>query len=141
LGFKDEILSLLKEMWKRLLDLDNLSNKLYSIRLKLLVYMRNESPMIIRNVSGDYQVINNDGQTLFSDEFEPFMMAPASAINYPIHWNAKTMEPGQYSIILKMNVNGQTMMETEKALEIENENMQSYHEARVQPVLITHDIS
>jgi hypothetical protein len=121
--------------------LGNVNIETYPAEPKLLIHMRNESPMILRNVSGDYQVINSNGQTLFSGELEPFMMAPKSTINYPVNWNYKTMEPGHYSIILKMKVNGQTMIETEKAFEIKNENMQTYQDALVQPVLISHDIS
>jgi hypothetical protein len=121
--------------------LENANVETYPSEPKLLIHMKNESPMILRDVSGSYEVTNDEGRTLFSGKWEPFMAAPKSEIHYPIAWNYKMMEPGNYFIKLHINLNEQTIIKTQKPFEIENNSMKRYQAASVQPVLIAYGIS
>ncbi|WEG13231.1 DUF916 domain-containing protein [Pullulanibacillus sp. KACC 23026] len=78
------------------------------------IEMANDSQKIQDGVTGTYTVSTNNGKKLFSGQFGPFNMAPKSKIRYPIQWQNKTLNHGNYLIHLNGKVGDTTLKATKK---------------------------
>ncbi|MBU8906029.1 DUF916 domain-containing protein [Desertibacillus haloalkaliphilus] len=98
---------------------------------QVYIEMLNEADSIQDNFTGEYEVMNVDGDVLFAGEFGPFKMAPSTRIRYPIDWQAETLEPGDYSVRIAADVNQEEIVE-QREFTIDDEEIQEYVE-RVMP--------
>lgn len=78
------------------------------------IEMTNDSQKIQEGINGSYTISNESGKKLFDGNFGPFKMAPESKIRYPIQWRAKTIDNGNYIIMLNGNVDGTKFKVTKK---------------------------
>lgn len=99
----------------------------------VFIEMRNDAPMIQRRISGVYKVTNKDGQELFAGKFEPIIMAPKTKINFPMHWDSATLEPGTYTLSITANVAGKEII-AEENFDINNASVEKYAEKENQPI-------
>jgi hypothetical protein len=102
----------------------------------VFIEMRNNAPMIQRQISGVYKVLNNDGQELFAGKFEPIIMAPKTQINFPMHWDSSVLEPGKYTLSITANVAGKEII-AEENFNINNAAVKNYAERANQPIAQT----
>ncbi len=102
----------------------------------VFIAMRNDAPMIQRQISGVYQVTNKDGQELFAGMFEPISMAPKTQINFPMHWDSTVLEPGKYTLSIAVNVAGKEMV-AEEHFNIDKAAVETYAERANQPIAQT----
>lgn len=93
----------------------------------------NQTQMIQEGISGEYQVEDSDGNQLFEGKIEEFKMAPQTKIRYPIPWNYESLEPGEYKLYVKMNVNNNEIA-SQQNFRVGNEEINEYVE-RTQPVV------
>lgn len=100
----------------------------------LYIEMLNDAPIIQREISGAYKVTDENGQALFSGDFEPIIMAPKTKINFPINWDSATLEPGKYTLSITADVAGEEML-VEEDFEINNDSVQEYSERTNQSVV------
>lgn len=103
---------------------------------KIFIEMRNDAPMIQRQISGIYEVTDNDGQELFSGEFGPMIMAPKTQVNFSEDWNSSVLESGEYTLSLTANVAGKEIIVKEN-FEINNAAVEKYAERVNQPIAQT----
>ncbi|MEK5394070.1 DUF916 domain-containing protein [Margalitia sp. FSL K6-0131] len=94
--------------------------------------LTNKNADLIKNVSYDYKVMNSkDNKTLFKGKIQPFNVAPKSEVKMRIPWEGKTIESGQYKLVLhETNSNN----EIEKPFEIERTDVKEYAKATNQKV-------
>lgn len=102
----------------------------------VFIAMRNDAPMIQRQISGTYQVTNKDGQELFAGMFEPIIMAPKTQMNFPMHWDSSVLEPGKYTLSIAANVAGKEMV-AEENFNINKAAVETYAERANQPIAQT----
>lgn len=102
----------------------------------VFIAMRNDAPMIQRQISGAYQVTNKDGQELFAGMFEPIIMAPKTQMNFPMHWGSSVLEPGKYTLSIAANVAGKEMV-AEENFDINKAAVETYAERANQPMAQT----
>jgi len=102
----------------------------------VFIEMRNDAPMIQRQISGVYKVTNKDGQELFAGKFEPIIMAPKTQINFPMHWDSAALEPGEYTLSITANVAGKEII-AEENFNINNAAVEKYAEKANQPIAKT----
>lgn len=69
----------------------------------------NQAALIQENISGAYEIRDKENIILFEGAIRTFKMSPMTKFQYPIPWRYKTLEPGTYSISLKLNVDGKEM--------------------------------
>lgn len=100
---------------------------------KVFIEIRNDAPMIQRQISGVYKVTNKDGQELFAGNFKPIIMAPKTQINFPMHWDSSVLEPGNYTLSITANVAGKEMI-AEENFNINNAAVEKYAERANQPI-------
>lgn len=98
--------------------------------------MRNDAPMIQREIFGVYKVTNKDGEKLFDGKIIPMIMAPKTQINYPMPWNATILEPGNYTLSITANVAGEEIT-VDKVFEIEKKSVEKYSEKTNPPIAKT----
>lgn len=102
----------------------------------IFIEMRNDAPMIQRQISGVYKVANKDGQELFAGKFESIIMAPKTQMNFLIHWDSTTLEPGEYTLSIIANVAGKEII-VEENFNINNTAVEKYAEKVNQPIAKT----
>jgi len=102
----------------------------------VFIEMRNDAPMIQRQISGVYKVTNKDGEELFAGKFEPIIMAPKTQINFPMHWDSAALEPGKYTLSVTANVAGKEII-AEENFNINNAAVEKYAERSNQPIAKT----
>ena len=102
----------------------------------IFIEMRNDAPMIQRQISGVYKVSNKNGQELFAGKFEPIIMAPKTQIHFPMYWDSSTLEPGKYTLSITANVAGKEMI-AEENFDINNAAVEKYAEKANQPIAKT----
>jgi len=102
----------------------------------VFIEMRNDAPMIQRQISGVYKVTKKDGQELFAGKFEPIIMAPKTQINFPMHWDSAALEPGEYTLSITANVAGKEII-AEENFNINNAAVEKYAEKANQPIAKT----
>lgn len=83
----------------------------------------NEGARIQDNISGSYEISDTTNNKLFDGTIKSFKMAPMTRFQYPVPWNNKTLEPGNYVFTLKTNVAGKDITST-KDVSIENKAVQ-----------------
>jgi|GEM_PF-730224 len=123
------------------LDLPNMPTPAFSfgkagfnpVGPNVFIEMRNDAPMIQRQISGVYKVTNKDGQELFAGKFEPIIMAPKTQINFPMHWDSSVLEPGKYTLTITANVAGNEII-AEENFNIDNAAVKEYAEKANQPI-------
>jgi len=93
----------------------------------VFIEMRNDAPMIQRQISGVYKVTNKDGQELFAGKFEPMIMAPKTRINFPMHWDGSVLGAGKYTLSITANVAGKEIV-AEENFDISNALVKDYVE-------------
>ncbi len=98
----------------------------------VFIAMRNDAPMIQREVFGEYQVTDKDGQEVFSGLFEPISMAPKTQMNFPMHWDSSVLEPGEYTLSIAANVVGEEIVAVER-FNIDKTTVETYAERTNQP--------
>ena len=103
---------------------------------KIYIEMLNDAPIIQRQIAGEYKVSDEDGQELFSGNFEPIIMAPKTKINFPLNWDSSVLEPGKYTLSITADVAGKEML-VEENFEINNESVKEYSERANQPIVQT----
>lgn len=99
----------------------------------VFIEMKNDTQMIQENISGQYQVLKANGDSIFDGDIPSFKMAPKTQIRYPIQWMNETLENGNYQIKLTMKVNGREVLATED-FTIGQEEVNEYVE-RTQPIV------
>ncbi len=102
----------------------------------VFIEMRNDAPMIQRQISGLYKVTNEDGQELFAGEFKPMIMAPKTQINFPMGWDSSVLEPGKYTFSITADVAGKEII-AEESFNISNTAVETYAERANQPIAQT----
>jgi len=102
----------------------------------VFIEIRNDAPMIQRQISGVYKVTNKDGKELFAGKLEPIIMAPKTQINFPMHWDNATLEPGKYTLSITANVAGKEIS-VEENFNINNAAVKKYAEKANQPIAKT----
>lgn len=107
-----------------------------SVGPNVFIEMRNDAPMIQREISGEYQVSDKNGEELFKGKFEPIIMAPKTKINFPMKWDSPVIEPGKYTISMTSNVSGKEML-VEENFNIDNDEVKKYGERTNQPIAKT----
>jgi hypothetical protein len=97
----------------------------------------NEAGFLQNNISGNYEIQDKDNNKLFEGTINPFKMAPMTKFQYPINWNYKTLEAGNFKLILNVNVDG-VQKESEKPFVIENKSVEQVLEkqAEINPEII-----
>lgn len=103
---------------------------------KVYIEMRNDAPIIQRQIAGEYNVSDEEGQELFSGNFEPIIMAPKTKINFPMNWDSSALESGKYTLSITADVAGKEML-VEENFEINNESVKEYSERANQPIVQT----
>nr|WP_309099194.1 DUF916 domain-containing protein [Fredinandcohnia onubensis] len=99
----------------------------------VIIEMTNDAQMIQENISGEYQIEDSEGNQLFEGKINPFKMAPKTQIRHPLPWNYETLEPGDYTLYAKINVNNNEVV-TEEEISIGNKQVDEYVE-RNQPIV------
>lgn len=99
---------------------------------KVYIEIRNDAPMIQKEISGTYKVTGEDGKELFEGKIAPIIMAPKTQINYPVPWNAPTIESGNYTLSVLANVAGKKINVDRNFIIDENE-VAKYSEKANQP--------
>lgn len=102
----------------------------------VFIEMRNDAPMIQRQISGVYKVSDKDGQELFSGKFEPIIMAPKTKINFPMQWDSSLLESGKYTLSITADVAGEEIF-VEENFDINNAAIIAYGERANQPIVKT----
>jgi hypothetical protein len=102
----------------------------------VFIVMRNDAPIIQKQISGVYKVADKDGQELFAGKFEPIIMAPKTQINFPMPWNSSVLEPGTYTLSITANVAGKEIVAQEN-FNINNAAVKQYAERANQPIAQT----
>ncbi len=102
----------------------------------VFIEMRNDAPMLQRQISGVYKVSNKDGQELFAGKFKPIIMAPKTQINFPMPWNSAVLEPGKYTFSITADVAGKEII-AEESFNISGAAVESYAERSIQPIAKT----
>lgn len=103
---------------------------------KVFIEMRNDAPMIQREISGVYKVTNKGGEKLFEGKIVPTIMAPKTQINYPFPWNNPILEPGNYTLSITARVAGEEII-VDKTFKIEKKSVEKYSEKENQPIAKT----
>ena len=126
------------------LDLPNIPLSAFSFekagfnpdKANVFIEMRNDAPMIQREIFGVYKVTNKDGEKLFEGKIIPMIMAPKTQINYPMPWTAPILEPGNYTLSITASVAGKEIT-VDKIFEIEKESVEKYSKKPNQPIAKT----
>jgi hypothetical protein len=63
--------------------------------------LENPNNSILKGVSYEYTVKNENDKELFNGAIPPFSVAPKSKVKIPIPWNYVTYKPGKYKLILE----------------------------------------
>jgi hypothetical protein len=61
------------------------------------------------------------------------IMAPKTQINFPMHWDSATLEPGEYTLSITANVAGKEINAIEN-FDINNATVEKYAEKANQPI-------
>ena len=102
------------------------------------IEMLNDAPIIQRQIAGEYKVSDEEGQELFSGNFEPIIMAPKTKINFPMNWDSSALESGKYTLSITADVAGKEML-VEENFEINNDSVKEYSERANQPITQTQE--
>jgi hypothetical protein len=96
----------------------------------------NEGAQIQTDISGSYEISDKNNNKLFDGTIKSFKMAPMTRFQYPIPWNNKILEAGDYIFTLKSNVAGKEV-NSKKAVVIENKAVEHIAEkqAEIHPEL------
>ncbi|MGI2327625.1 WxL protein peptidoglycan domain-containing protein [Planococcus sp. YIM B11945] len=94
---------------------------------QVFVEMANNADLIQGNVSGTYAVQDSEGAEMFSGTMDSFIMAPKTKIRYPIAWNNKQLEDGDYTLVVNGKAGGQEFAVNE-AFSISNDEVQEFAE-------------
>lgn len=104
---------------------------------RLNIKIKNDSPMIIKNISGEYRVYSDKGLLLFSNTLPIFTMAPKTEMAYPAYWNYETLKSGNYFVELTLNYENE-IVEERKEFSIHTDNIAiTTAEKRVIPKVIS----
>lgn len=104
---------------------------------RLNMKLKNDSPMIIKNISGEYRVYRDKGSLLFFSKLPSFTMAPKTEMTYPVYWNFETIQSGNYFVELTLNYENNTL-EQKKDFSIRTDNIVNYTaEKRIIPKVIS----
>lgn len=97
-------------------------------QIAITVPIGNHHPVIIPNISGTYQVTNDNDKTFsLEGDIPSFKMAPMTTFHYPLRWSEGTLEPGDYNVTFALDVNGQTQT-YEQTVSIKNEEIEETQE-------------
>lgn len=102
---------------------------------KIFIEMRNDAPMIQRDISGTYTVTKKGGEKLFGGKIVPMIMAPKTQINYSFPWSG-TLESGNYILSIAASVAGGDVT-IDRSFTIEEKEIEEYSQKTNQLIVKT----
>lgn len=85
---------------------ENVKLKLQYREPKLYIEMSNAAPAVIKNLSGKYEVTDEEGNQILKGSFSNMQMAPNSRFQYAADWIDGEVDPGKYQIKLSAEADG-----------------------------------
>ena len=75
--------------------------------LDVSLWINNQAAIIQENISGTYEIRDNNDIVLFNGIINTYKMSPMTKFQYSLSWQHITLEEGNYALSLKLNVNGE----------------------------------